>query len=140
MLFNPDNASLRKRIREAVGDNIMKRLLGCALILGLSSIPGFAASNSKTVTLPETMTVGTKQLPPGDYKVTWTGTGPSVQVTFVQKGAYHPLTETVPAKLVDAKDGHTGLTIQNKNGVETLQAIQLNKINLVLGDAPAQGQ
>lgn len=118
----------------------MKRILGCALFLGLFSIPGFAASNSKSVTLPENLTVGAKQLPAGDYKVSWTGSGSSVQVTFVQKGAYHPLTETIPAKVVDVQNGHTGLTIENKNGVSMLQVIQLNKINLVLGDAPAQGQ
>lgn len=118
----------------------MKRILGCALILGLFSIPGFAASNSKTVTLPEQLTVGATQLPAGDYKVTWTGTAPTVQVKFEQKGAYHPLTATVPAKLVDVQNGHSGLTIEDKNGVNTLQVIQLDKINLVLGDAPAQGQ
>ncbi len=118
----------------------MKRILGCALILGLLSVPGFAASNSKTVNLPENLTVGTTQLPAGDYKVSWTGSGPTVQVSFEQKGAYHPLTATVPAKLVEVQHGQTGLTIDNKGGVSTLEAIQLNKINLVLGDAPAQGQ
>lgn len=118
----------------------MKRILGCALILGLFSIPGFAASNSKNVTFPDKLTVGTTQLPAGDYKVTWTGTGPTVQVNFMQKNVHHPLTVTVPAKLATVQDGHTGLTIDNKNGVDTLESIQLNKINLMLGDAPAQGQ
>lgn len=118
----------------------MKRILGCALILGLLSVPGFAASNSKNVNFPQNLTVGTTQLPAGDYKVSWTGTGPTVQVSFVQKGAYHPLTTTIPAKLVDVSNGHTGLTIDSKNGVSTLQMIQLDKLNLVLGDAPAQGQ
>jgi hypothetical protein len=118
----------------------MKRVLGCALILGLLSVPGFAASNSKNVNFPEKLTVGTTQLPAGDYKVTWTGTGPTVQVSLEQKNVTHPLTATVPAQLVEVQNGHTGLTINNNNGVSTLEQIQLNKINLVLAGAPAQGQ
>lgn len=118
----------------------MKRFLGCALILGLFSIPGFAATNSKSVTFPDKVTVGSTQLPAGDYKVSWTGEGPSVQVTILQKYVHHPLTVTVPAKLETVKDGHTGLMINNTNGSDVLQVIQLNKINLVLGGAPAQGQ
>ncbi len=118
----------------------MKRNLGCVLILGLLSIPGFAATNSKNVNFPGKLTVGTTELPAGDYKVSWTGTGPTVQVSIVQKNVTHPLTTTTAAKLVEVKNGHTGLTINNKNGVRTLQEIQLDKINLVLGDAPAAGQ
>jgi hypothetical protein len=118
----------------------MKRFLGCALTLGLLSIPGFAASNSKTVNFPDKLTVGTTELPAGDYKVTWTGTGPTVQVSIMQKNVTHPLTTTTAAKLVEVQNGHTGVTFDHKNGVDTLEVIQLNKINLVLADAPAQGQ
>lgn len=118
----------------------MKRFLGCALILATLSIPAFAASNSKNVTFPEKLTVGSTQVPAGDYKVTWTGAGPAVQVELLQKNVTHPLKVSVPAKLVQVQNGHDGLTIDNKNGVSTLEIIQLNKINLVLGDAPAQGQ
>lgn len=118
----------------------MKRVFGCALILGLLSIPAFAAKNSQNINFPEKLTVGAAQLPAGDYKVTWTGTGPTVQVTLVQKDVAHPQAATVAAKLEDIKNGHTGLTIDNQGGASVLQIIQLNKINLVLGSAPAQGQ
>lgn len=118
----------------------MKRFLACAFILALSTVPSFAAKNSQTINFPEKLSVGATSLPAGDYKVTWTGTGPSVQVTLVQKDASHPATATITAKLVDEQHGHTGLTIDNKAGVDTLQTIQLNKISLVLGDAPVSGQ
>lgn len=118
----------------------MKRFFGFALILGLLSIPAFAAKNAQNINFPEKLTVGTTQLPAGDYKVTWTGTGPTVQVTLVQKNVSHPLTSTLPAKLVDVSNGHTGLTFANENGANVLQTIQLNKINLVFSAAPAEGQ
>lgn len=118
----------------------MKRFFGCALILGLFSIPGIAATNSKNVTFPDKVTLGTTQLPAGDYKVTWTGEGPTVQVTILQKNVHHPLTVTVPAKLESVQNGHTGLTMNNQNGTDFLEEIQLNKTVLVFGSVPAQGQ
>lgn len=118
----------------------MKRALGCALLLGIFSIPVFAASNSKNVNFPDATTVGTTQLPAGDYKVSWTGAGPSVQVKIVQLNVYHPLTVTVPAKLETANTGHTGLTTKNENGVELLEQMDLNKVTLIFSAAPAQGQ
>ncbi|MFP5237523.1 MAG: hypothetical protein ACLGSD_16625 [Acidobacteriota bacterium] len=118
----------------------MKRVLGCALILGLFSIPGFASSNSKNVNFPDAVTVGTAKLPAGDYKVTWTGAGPDVQVKIVQLNAYHPLKVTVPAKLETAKDGHTGMTTKQDNGMEVVEQLDLNKVTLIFSPAPAQGQ
>lgn len=118
----------------------MKRILGCALILGLFSIPGFASSNTKNVNFPDAVTVGTAQLPAGDYKVSWTGAGPSVQVSIVQLNTYHPLKVTVAAKLETVKNGHTGMTTKNQNGSEVLEQLDLNKTTLIFSPAPAQGQ
>lgn len=118
----------------------MKRALGCALILGLLSIQGFAATNSKKVNFPGATTVGTTPLPAGDYKVSWTGDGPSVQVKIVQLNAYHPLTLTVPAKLETTNSGHIGLTTKSENGTELLEQIDLNKVTLIFSPAAAQGQ
>ncbi len=53
----------------------MKRFLGYVLVLGSLVVPAFAAKNSQSLTLTTPVTVGTTQLPAGDYKVTWTGTG-----------------------------------------------------------------
>lgn len=118
----------------------MKHILGCALILGLFSIPGFAATNSKNVNFPDAVTVGTAKLPAGDYKVTWTGAGPSVQVKIVQLNAYHPLKVTVPAELETAKNGHTGLITKSQNGADLVQEIELNKVSLIFSPTPVQGQ
>ena len=54
-----------------------------AALLGSSAV--FAGeSNKTTLKLYETTTVEGKALQPGDYKVTWEGSGPTVQVTILQ--------------------------------------------------------
>jgi len=75
----------------------MNRSLGFAMMLTLFSAPAFAGKNSQTVNIHEPMKAGTAQLAAGDYNVTWTGTAPSVEVTFTQN---HKALATVPAQLV----------------------------------------
>jgi hypothetical protein len=54
-----------------------------AALLGSSAV--FAGdSNKATLKLYETTTVEGKALQPGDYKVTWEGSGPDVQVNIQQ--------------------------------------------------------
>lgn len=118
----------------------MKRYFGYALMLALLAVPAFAAKNSKTVNFPEAVTVGSTQLPAGDYKVTWTGTGSDVQVTIEQQYTGHPATSTVAAKVVEGSGGPTGFTANSVNGVSKVQSLRLGKVDLVLAGAAAQGQ
>ena len=85
----------------------MKRLFGYALMLTLAAAPAFAAKNSQSLNLASPVKVGTTELPAGDVKVTWTGTGENVQVTIAQNGK----TLTVPAKLVEEKHNHKGYIV-----------------------------
>jgi hypothetical protein len=118
----------------------MKRLLYSAAVLALLSVPAFAAANSKSVTLPEAVTVGSTQLPAGDYKVTWTGTGSDVQVTLIQKDKYSAKPVTLTAKAVDASESQTGFTVDRQGNVNSLQTLQLGKTTLVFNGASANGQ
>ncbi len=118
----------------------MKRLSYCALILALLSVPAFAAKNSQTVNFSDAVTVGSTQLPAGEYKVTWDGTGSSVQVTLEQKGKSHPATATVAAKVVDTKNGRSGFTIDSKGGVNTVKTIQFSKFDMDLTGSTAHGE
>jgi len=115
----------------------MKRTLGFALMLASLSVPALAAKNSQTVTFGDPVRVGSTQLPAGDYKVSWTGSGPNVQVTIGDKGKN---TVTVPAKLVDAKNGHVAVLTDTVGGVSTLETIQLDKLSLVIGNATGAGE
>ncbi|HWE83562.1 MAG TPA: hypothetical protein VG267_01360 [Terracidiphilus sp.] len=118
----------------------MKRLFAFTFVLALASIPAFAAKNSQSVTVPEAVSVGSTQLPAGNYKITWTGSGPSVQVTLKQQDVRTPATATTQAKLVSENHGHAAVTINNQGGSKTIELIQLDHVSLVLGSAPSSGQ
>lgn len=118
----------------------MKRLSYCALILALMSAPAFAAKNSQTVNFPDAVKVGTTQLPAGDYKVSWDGTGSNVQVTLEQKGARHPATATITAKIVEQKNNQSGYTIDSTGGANNVETLQFSKYNLMFAATPAPGQ
>lgn len=42
--------------------------------------------NQHSVDIPDSVQVGSTQLSAGNYKVEWQGTGPAVQVSFIQHG------------------------------------------------------
>jgi len=121
---------------EASEENIMKRLLGYALMLTLAAAPAMAAKNSQSFNLGQNVKVGTTDIPAGNVKVTWTGTGDTVQVTLAANGK----SITVPAKAVSEKNGNKGYVVNNKGGVDELQTIQLNDVTLQLQSPASSGQ
>jgi hypothetical protein len=125
-------------IKSAAFEEIqMKRFCGFALLLVLFSVPAFASRNSQTVNLTENVKVGSTQIPAGDYKVTWTGSGSNAQVTLAQGGKAFV---TVPAKVVEEKHNLSGFTINTKDGADVLETIELSNVSLVLEGAPTSGQ
>lgn len=114
----------------------MKHLV-LALFLASLSIPAFASKNSQTVTFPEAVKVGSKQLPAGDYKVTWTGAGSAAQITIAQKRGP---SVTAPGKVVEIKNGHTAVLTNHVGDANVLQSIELDNLSLVLTAAGATGE
>lgn len=77
---------------------ISRRFIGFAGAMLLVAIGAFAANATKgTLHLYETVSVQGKQLPPGNYKVEWNGTGANVQVSILNG---KDTVATVPAKVV----------------------------------------
>ena len=107
----------------------MKRFLGLILAGTLLAVPAVAAKNTQTVTLPTAVQVGPTVLPAGDCKVTWTVSGTTAQVTLAIKGAA-PV--TVPAKVVEQKNAHNGVTTGTQDGKAVLQTIFLSNVSLIL--------
>jgi hypothetical protein len=107
----------------------MKRIIGFAIVLGTLCLPAFAAKNSKTVDIGETVMVGSKKLPAGNYKVSWTGTGSNLQVTIAQHGKE---SVTVPAKMVNANNDEVGIVTDKAGGANVLQSIQFDHFTLNL--------
>jgi hypothetical protein len=115
----------------------VKRFFGFALLVVLFSAPAFAARNSQTVNLSENVKVGSTQIPAGNYKVTWTGSGSDAQVTLAQGGKTFV---TVPAKVVGEKHDHSAITVSTRDGADVLETIDLNNVSLVLEGSPTSGQ
>ncbi len=118
----------------------MKRLISFSVVLAFLAAPAFAASHSQSVDVPQAVTVAGAQLPAGHYKVTWTGSGPSVQVTLKQLDVRGPATATVQAKLVEHNNGRASVTLDKTAGVNIIELIQLDHVNLVLSPSPSSGQ
>jgi len=92
------------------------------------------------VNFPDAVTVGSTQLPAGDYKVSWDGTGSNIQVTLEQKSSSHPATATVTAKVTEQKHNQNGFTLDSKGGVNTLETLQFSKFDVVLTGTSAHGE
>lgn len=77
-----------------------------AIILMMAPVALLAAQkNSGSVTFSETVTVNGTQIPPGDYRVEWQGSAPSVEVSILQGGK---VLASSPATLVPGKTGLNG--------------------------------
>jgi hypothetical protein len=124
-------------ITEAFEEIHMKRFLGFALLIASLSAPAFAAKNSQDITFTDAVRIGSTQLPAGNYKVSWTANGSNAQVSIAERGK---TVVTIPAKLVDAKNGHVALLTNTVGGVEVLETIQLNNLSLVLAGATGSGE
>jgi hypothetical protein len=61
-------------------------LSALVLIFSLSSFARNKDNNDHSVSITDPVHVGSTQLKPGNYKVEWQGTGPDVQVSFMQDG------------------------------------------------------
>jgi hypothetical protein len=116
-----------------------KNLLpGLALLVATSA---FAANNVNKGSFEvfEPITVSGHQLTPGQYKLTWDGTGTSVQLMILSHGK---LVATVPAQLVELNQaGHDNATESrtNDDGSQSLTQIDFagKKYALAFGDESA---
>ena len=107
-------------------------------VLGLISLTGFAADNSKaTINLSQAVTLGSTQLPAGQYKMTWSGTGSDVKVTLSQgKNAV----ATVPAQVVEQRSGLNSPAVLTDSKTGALLGVQLPEQSLTFnGETPGAG-
>jgi hypothetical protein len=110
-------------------ETTIKRLFGIILINLSFAFPLIAASNSENVQMASQVRVGSTTLPSGSYKVTWTGSGDSAQVTIEKKGV--PVV-TVPAKILQQKASRDAVSLKNENGQDVIESITMkNGITLV---------
>ena len=109
-----------------------------ALLLATSA---FAANkqNKGSIELDKPATIGGHQLAPGEYKLTWDGTGPNVDLMILTNGK---LVATVPARLIELSrpQPNNGYEAQkNDDGSRTLTGIEFGgkKFALAFGGEAA---
>ena len=115
----------------------MKQLAAFASMLVLLAAPAFGAgSKPQNVVIPQAVQIGSTQVPAGNYKLAYTGTG-NVQVTLTQAGK---TVLTFPPKEIDKNTVNPGVDLITNGAVTNLQAIHLSKVSFELSSAPQSGQ
>ncbi len=114
-----------------------KSLLVAAIML--TPVLAFAKTkDSANVDLDQSVEVAGAQLPSGQYKVAWEGSGPNVTVNFTKD---KKTIATVTAKVVDnSRDEEAVETTTAADHTTVLRAIDLKNMSLQFeNDAPAAG-
>ena len=109
----------------------MKRLLSLLTVLSMLTLAAFAAANSGNLRLDKAVKVGSQELPAGNYKVTWTGSGDNAQVTFKQGKT----SITAPAQVVEAKHTQDAYATKSEHGANVLTEVQFRDKSLVFNNA-----
>jgi hypothetical protein len=110
--------------------------LGLALLLATSAF----AANKGSLQVQEPLSVNGTKLAPGDYKVQWDGTGPSVELSIMQG---KKVVAKIPAHVVDLdKPSPTDAAVvkNNGDGTKTLSEVRLSgkKFSLAVGEEAAK--
>ena len=74
-----------------------------------------------------TVNVGSTQLAPGEYQLTWTGTGTNAEAIFLQG---KKVIATVPAQVTEERSGYSGPALQTDSVSNTLIGVELPKVSL----------
>jgi len=90
---------------------MISRAAFCGLaLLATSAFAANKAANKGSFEVFEPITVSGHDLKPGQYKLTWEGTGPDVEAMILSQGK---LVATVPAHLIDVSP------VQHNNAIES---------------------
>jgi|SRR5580704_10860718 hypothetical protein len=110
-------------------------LIGSSLLLSASAFAG--NSNKKTLHLYESVTLEGQQLPPGDYRFEWSGTGPGVKVDILKgRETVASVTARIVALPVSNKaDGYSATAGKDGSHLLTTVFFTGEKYNLEIGDA-----
>lgn len=96
--------------------------------------------NEGKFSLSDSAVVGSTQLAPGDYRATWEGSGPEVQVKILRG---KNVVATSSAKLVDNPSRQDAVTLKGNSGARTVDELDFAgaRKGLVFGSqATAQNQ
>jgi hypothetical protein len=108
---------------------VVVSVVGVLLLLSLSM---YGSAHNKTfINIAEPVMVAGRQLAPGEYRVEWTGVGPSSQVTFSRDGR---VVVTTTASVRDQSNPYDGPAVVTglADGSKALKEIDLPKQAIIL--------
>ena len=95
--------------------------------LVLLSISGWASDKMKAnIQIFQTVQLGSTQLAPGEYKMTWTESGSNAEVTFSQR---NKVIATVPAQVTQIRSGYDSPALHTDGTSNTLTGVELPKVS-----------
>jgi hypothetical protein len=107
-------------------------VLSSLLLAFIFSLPSFAATRSKEITLSQTTRIGTAELKPGTYRVAWNGNGPDVEVDFLKD---RKVVLTTNAKLGHARNERDSInTRRTTPDSEILEELDFKNAQLVFSE------
>jgi hypothetical protein len=107
--------------------NMKARMFTLATAVLLSSVSGWANDKMKSnIQISHTLQVGSTQLAPGEYKMTWTQNGSDAEVSFSQG---KKVVATVQARATRGRSGYPTPALHIA-GSNTLIAVDLAELSL----------
>lgn len=98
------------------------------VVLVLVSVSAWANDKMKAnIQIGQTLHVGSTQLDPGEYKMTWTESGSNSEVTFSQG---KKVIATVPAQATHERSGYHGPVLRTNSVSNTLIGVDLPEVSL----------
>ena len=105
-------------------------VLGLAVLLAASAF----ASNKGSLKVQEAIEVNGQQLAPGEYQVNWDGTGPNVEVSFMQ-GKKEIAKTTAKVVELDKASAYDAAVVEHASGKASVSEVRFagKKYALTLG-------
>jgi hypothetical protein len=98
------------------------------VVLVLLSVSAWAGDKMKAnIQIDQTLHVGSTQLAPGAYKMTWTESGSNAEVTFSQG---KNVIATVPAHVTHERSGYDSPAVHTDISTSTLIGVELPEVSL----------
>ncbi len=97
-------------------------VLAISLLVALAAFAG--DMHKASLATVDTLQVNGKSLPAGDYKVTWEGNGPNLQLSILKNHAVVATTDAHLVQLSRKSPNNVAITQANADGTRTLQEIR----------------
>ena len=109
----------------------LSKFMSASFVLLLFPVSGWAGDKmSATIHIDQTVHIGSTELAPGEYKMTWTQSGSNAEVTFSQG---KKVILSVPAQATQERSGFNSPAVRTNSVSNTLIGVDLPKVSISFG-------